>query len=243
MKTNQEGRWLRAAVTIMGIAAMALRRMLYLTAVDEKHLLVWRHPLEIAVAGVSAAVLVFVALAAFRCRGSERYEDNYPADVPAALGHIAAAAGIFCVVWGAESTASGYIGMLWQLLGFVSPVCLVLAGVARMRNQKPFFLLHMIPCLFFVLHIVNNYQTWSSNPQLQDYVFSLLGAMALTFFAFYTAAFAADCGNRRMVLGSGLAAMYLCLAELGWSGCPALYLGGFFWALTGMCSVAAEEKE
>ena len=52
-------------------------------------------------------------------------------------------------------------------------------------------------CLFFLVHIVTRYQLWSANPQMQDYVFALLGAMALMFFGFYEASQAADCGNPR----------------------------------------------
>ena len=80
-------------------------------------------------------------------------------------------------------------------------------------------------------------------PQMQDYIFSLLGAMTLMFYGFYTAAMEAGCGSRRMMLGMGLAAVYLCSAELARSANPWLYLGGIFWVLTDLCSMRKSEEK
>ena len=127
---------------------------------------------------------------------------------------------------------SGYLTTVWECLGKAAFPCLVLAGTDRLRGKKSFFLLHVVPCLFLVVHIVCHYQTWSGNPQMLDYVFALLGTMALMFFGFYTAAMEAGCGSRRMLLGMGLAAIYLCLAEVARSAYPRLYLAGIFWVAT-----------
>ena len=121
-------------------------------------------------------------------------------------------------------------------------LCLLLAGISRALGKRPFFLLHVVVCLYFLLHIVNHYQLWSSQPQMQDYIFSLLGVMALMFFSFYTAALEADCGNDRMLFGMGLSAIYLCCAELARSSCPWLYLGGLVWVLTDLCSMRKCEQ-
>ena len=117
---------------------------------------------------------------------------------------------------------------------------LVLAGITRALGKRPFFLLYVAVCMFFLVYIVTQYQLWSANPQMQDYVFALLAAMALMFFGFYEASQEAGCGNSRMKLGMGLAAIYLCLAELARSSCPALYLGGILWVLTEL--VTAEKR-
>ena len=125
-----------------------------------------------------------------------------------------------------------YLESAWYYLGLAAPVCLLLAGAANAMGKRPFFLLHVVPCLFFLVHIVTRYQFWSSQPQMQDYVFALLGAAELMFFGFYTAALEADCGSPGMRLGMGLSAVYLCMAELALSSCPGLYLGGMLWVLT-----------
>jgi len=123
---------------------------------------------------------------------------------------------------------------------------MILAGTDRLRGRKSNFLLHVVPCLFLAVHIVSHYQSWSGNPQMQNYVFAMLGAMALLFFSFYTAAMEAGCGSRRMLLGMGLAAIYLCLAETASSAYTRLYLAGIFWVMTELYCVEATvsaEKE
>ncbi len=235
MKNRNKGSFLPLAVLPAGAAAMLLRRQLYMTAVDVKGLLVRGTLPGILLTALSAAVFCLVFLAVKKDKGSSLYEDNYSADIPAGLGHVAAAAGIFLLTRG--SGISGYLGQLWRVLGLAAPVCLVLAGIFRILGKKPFFLLHVIPCVFLMIQLVGSYRQWSSNPQMQDYLFALLASLALMLFAHYTAAFEAGLGNRKMVLGSGLLAVYLCLAELGCTEHPAMYFGGAFWALTGMCAV------
>lgn len=239
MKRNSGSGMLPVWMLFWGTAALALRKALYATAVDARGLLLRNHPLEIALLVLTAGVLIRIALTARKQKEASCYEEIDTASLPAAMGNVAAGAGILVTVLTAQPGMGSYLESAWRLLGMAAPVCFLLAGLARMLGKKPFFLLHVVVCLFFVVHIVSRYQLWSGHPQMQDYVFSLLGAMALMFFGFYTAALEADCGSRRMALGMGLAAIYLCLAELARSSCPWLYLGGIVWALTDLCS---EEK-
>ena len=236
MHKSRKGLGLSLLVLLCGTAAMLLRQKLYLTAVDMKGLLLKNTPLEWMVLALTGVTAVIVLLALRRETGNSPYEDNYTASVPGALGHVAGAAGIFLTVYTQPPVMDGYIGDAWRFLGFAAPICLVLAGIARLLGKKPFFLLHVVPSLFFLLHVVSSYQLWSSDPQMQNYLFTLLSTLALALFGHYTAAFEADCGNRRMTLAAGLAAVYLCLAELAWSANSALYWGGMLWALTGMCN-------
>lgn len=246
MKKYGKRMGLPGSMLLFGIVAMLLRRQLYLTAVDIKGLLPCYSLMEALLLLLTAAAACILFLVLRKDRGSNRFEDNYSASIPGALGHVAAATGIFMMVRWSVPGLAGYLGSVWQLLGYVAPVCLIAAGISRSLGKKPFFLLHVIPCLFLLVHVVSCYQTWSSNPQMQDYLFALLANLALILFAHHTAAFEAGLGNRKMVLGAGMAAVYLCLAELGWTEQPNLYFGGMLWALTGVCNMlpgAAEEKE
>ena len=232
MKRNSGSYRLPVMMLIWGIAALALRKALYATAVDVKGLLLRYQPLEIALTVLTVGVLVRIAVAVRKGKRSVPYEDAQFAGLSGAIGNVAAGAGILITVLTTAPGMGGYLESAWRCFGLAAPVCLLLAGIAKALGKKPFFLLHVVVCLFFAVHIVTRYQLWSANPQLQDYVFALLGAMALMFFGFYTAAREADCGNERMRLGTGLAAIYLCLAELARSSCPELYLGGAVWVLT-----------
>ena len=232
---------LSVMMLFFGICALALRKGLYAAAVDAKGLLVRNHPLGIALTVLTIGVLIRIALVIRKSDGSDEYDDNYRADLPAAMGSLAAGAGILATVLNAAPMMGGYLETLWYCLGLAAPVCLMLAAMARVLGKKPFFLFHAAVCLFFLVHIVSHYQLWSGNPQMQDYVFSLLGATALMLFGFYAAAMEAGCGNRRMTLGTGLAAIYLCLGELARSSCPWLYLGGSLWVLTDLLSLQNPE--
>lgn len=238
MKAKSGSAVLPVLMLILGAAAFGLRTALYGVAVDVKGLLLRGHPLEIALAALSAVALILAALA-----GRKQEPDAKPSgNFLAALGNAAAGAGILVTVLTAQSMPVGYLTSAWQILGYAAPACLLLAAFARAMGKKPFFLLHVAVCLFFLVHIVTRYQLWSANPQMQDYVFALLGAMALMFFGFYNASQEAGLGNQRMKLGMGLAAVYLCLAELARSSCPALYLGGLLWVLTDLGSGKKQQE-
>lgn len=214
---------------VLGLAALVLRRMLYMTAVDEKGLLQRMHPLSVGLLALTAAVLLLIYFLVQKQEESASFEGSTSRGVPSALGHAIMALGILTTVLPGNPRMVGYLGAAWRWLGLISPVCLLAAGAAVYAKKKPFFLLHMVPCLFFVVHVVCHYQAWSGNPQMLDYLFALLGAMALMFFGFYTSALEAGCGSRRMALGMGLAAVYLCLAELANSAYPVLYFAGVVW--------------
>ena len=136
----------------------------------------------------------------------------------------------------------GALGTVWRVLALASVPCLAAAGLARKQGRRPFFLLHMTVCLFLVVHIVNQYRSWSGNPQLQDYAFSLFGQVAMVFFAYYTAAFDVGLGKRRMQLGMGLAAVYLNLTGLSWGDYPLVCLGCLAWAFTDLCALTPKPR-
>ena len=243
MKRNSGSYRLPVMMLIWGIAALFLRKTLYATAVDIKGLLLRNQPLELALTILTIGTLVRIVLAVRKQKGSCDYEDYSAAGIPGAIGNVAAGAGILITMLNATPGLENYLEYAWKILGYAAPVCLFLTGISRILGKKPFFLLHVVVCLFFVLHIVTRYQTWSGHPQTQDYIFSLLGAMALLFYGFYTAALEAGCGNYRMMRGMGLAAIYLCMAELARSSCPWLYLGGALWTLTDLCSMHIDAQK
>ena len=241
MKNRKKGLPLSPIMILLGSIAMVLRRQLYSTAVDHKGLLLRGTLLESLLLLLTAAAFGIIFLALKNDRGSNIYEENYTASIPAGLGHVAAATGIFLLVRYSLFPMFGLVGQFWQILGLAAPLCLILAGILRILGKKPFFLLHVIPCMFLLIHVVGCYQLWSSNPQMQDYFFALLASLAMALFAHHTAAFEAGIGNRKWVLGAGLAATFLCLAELGWTDYPAFYFGCMFWAATGICNAAVKK--
>lgn len=237
MKGNSGSGKLSAGILIPGMAALAMRWGLYATAVDAKGLLVRNQPLGIALAVLTIGVLVRIVLVARKQKPLNRVDKAYAAGLSAAAGNAAAGAGILVTVLNGAPITGNYLENVWHVLGLMAPVCLLLAAGARALGKRPFFLLYVVVCLFFLVHIVVCYQIWSGDPQMQNYIFALLGAMTLTLFSFYTAAEGEDCGDARMRLGMGLAAIYLCTAELARPSFRWLYLGGILWVLAELAGV------
>ena len=165
---------LPAVLGILGAMGFVLRRMVYAAAVDGKNLIIAGHPVLTLLWAVTAAAL---ALAAFGGWKAKETAPDYGPKSAAFLGHGMVGVGILLSVWMNPVTAAGLPGLLWKILGLVSPVCMIAAGFARMRGKVPFFALYVLPCLFFAVHVIANYQIWCSNPQFTDYAFALLGSV------------------------------------------------------------------
>lgn len=243
MKTLLKPTNLPALVVGFGFTAQVLRRLLYAVVMDARGLLISGHPLTLVLTAMSFAVAAWVALSVRKLDGSDVYEDNFFPGKNALLGHLAMGFGILMTVLTTEPALGGYVGLLWRVLGYAAPLCLMAAGAARAQGKKPFFLLDLMACLFLMLHLVCQYRLWSASAQLQNYVFALLGTIALMLFAFYTAAFSAGVGRRRMQLFMGLMAVYLLIAELAATAYSPLYLGGVLWALTDLVTLEPKSKQ
>ncbi len=218
---------------VWGGAGMALvqRLLLYALAVDEKGLLIPGHPKEICLALLSLAVLGMLALGTWKLGNSGDFTPCFRPSREAKWGHWAAAAALALHLLTSQVQGPGSFDKVWLTLGLLTPLCLVLAGQARGQGKKPFFPLHLIPCLFLLLDLVGHYQQWSGDPQMQNYVFAVFGCAALMLYGMYCTAWDAGMDSRRMRLFMGLAAVYLLAAELGHTDSPWLCLGGMAWAM------------
>ena len=128
-----------------------------------------------------------------------------------------------------------YLEQLRNLAALLAVPSLIWVGICRWRGKRPSFLFHAALCLYLTLYAVSHYQTWSSRPQLQDYLFAVAGAILLTLFAYYQTAFDVGLGKRRMQLGTGLMAAFFCIAAPAGGDDLVLYFSGAFWALTNLC--------
>ncbi len=242
MYYRRDGKHLPGRMLALGFLGLVLRQGLYMQATDEKGLLISGHPLAIVLWLLTAATAAYLVLSVWKLDGAREYEWNFMPSLAAAIGQCLAAAGFLATALLGGPVLPGFLGQGWKLLGILSGPCLAAAAFCRCRGKKPYFLLHLVPCLFLVLHIINHYQTWSNKPQLMDYAFSLFGAVALSLFAFYTAAYGADIQRRRMQIGTGLAAVYFSLVSLVPGDYPLLYLGGVAWALTGLATLTPKPQ-
>lgn len=227
---------------LCGAAGLLLRRCQYAFALDADGLLTPRHPFTVVLTLFSFVFLAFLAAAVWKLEGSSEYSHNFAPSARAMGGHILAGWGILFTVLLNRAPMPGLLGNAWDLLGLASPICLIIAGICRKNGRQPFFLFHLIPCLFLVFHIVNHYQTWSGNPQLQDDLYTVLGSMAVLFFSFHTTAFDVAMGNRRMHLFMGLAAVYLLMVTIPTTEYLFLTVGCACWAGSNLCALVPAVK-
>lgn len=236
MKTVLKSKTLPGLITILGVAALLLRAGMYLLGTDEKGLLIAAHPMNLLVWAVTAAAALLILVSVWKLDGSQRYTDNFEASSPAALGSFVLAAGIALFVLTGWSMYPRLI-ILRNLLGLLAVPALILAGLHRWQGKRPFFLLYAVVCVFLTLYAISSYQSWSSRPQPQDYVFDMAGGILLALFAYYQTAFCIGMGKRRMQLGTGLLAVFFCIAALAGGRDMLLYLCGGVWALTNLCNL------
>ena len=141
--------------------------------------------------------------------------------------------GIFLTALGNSGQMAGAVASLWKIMGLLAGICLIVQGVCTLKKRKVPFLLPLAVCVFFLLHLIDNYRGWSSQPQLQKYLFALLASLSLTFFSYCDAARKVSLGKPRTRIFSGLCAVYFCLAAI--PGSPkftVLYALCALWALT-----------
>lgn len=218
---------------LLGEGCLYLRRMLYRKAVDSAGLLEAGTALEWGVYALTVLSLLVFAAAAWK-------RDEEPFAVPgiAALGQLAGAIGIGWTVLRYPAQMSGILGVLWKAFGIFAAVCLLYAAFCTLLEKKPYFLVLLMPCLFWLVHMVDNYRGWSGQPQLQTYLFDLMGVMAITLFSYYTAAAAVGLPRPRMQRFTALAAGFLCVAAAmpGTPKTQLLYLLCALWALASLYS-------
>lgn len=215
------------AALIMGVACLIGRQVLYRTAVDATGLLKAGTPLEWGTYALSILALVLFAVGARRQEGK-----ILPVSVTA-LGQLIGSFGLGWTALQYSGEMSGLLGNLWKVLGIVSALCLIWSAFCTYQKKTPHFLVQLVPCLFWLVHLVDNYRGWSGTPQLQSYLFALLGTMAMTLFTYYTAD-TIGLGKPRRKVFAALAAGYFCTAAALPGKNMLLYLLCALWALSSL---------
>ena len=77
-----------------------------------------------------------------------------------------------------------------------------------------------------------SFQKWSADPQLQDYVISLMACLNLMMFAFHRASSDANEMNPKRTVFFSLCAAFFCLASLGDPAMRLLFLGAGLWSVS-----------
>ena len=225
-----------------GLVGMMLVSVMYARCVDDRGLLVRDNPFYLAAWGVNALTALLLALMLRPLGGSNVYDHNFWPSPLAALTAILAAAGILATVLDSSSYPQDKLTMLWRISGFLAAAGLTAAGVCRWLGKQPFFLMYASVCLFFALHLGNQYRMWSGNPQTPDYSFQLLACVFIMLFAYYQTAFTVGSGKRRAQLFAALMGFCLCCTAMAKTETLWLYPGCALWMLADRCTMAPPNR-
>ena len=218
------------AALVMGLACQIGRWTLYRTAVDATGLLTAGTPLEWGSYALSILAIGLFAAAAGKLGETEVSSEP----ILAGLGQLIGGLGLGWTAVRYSGEMPGMLGNLWRILGIASALCLIWSTWCTFRRKNTPFLLSLAPCLFWLVHLIDNYRGWSGQPQLQSYLFALLGTMAMTLFTYYTAAEVVGMGKPRLRVFAGLSAGYLCLAAMlpGPEKTQILLMSSALWAVS-----------
>ena len=224
MKLTKDPKWLPWSVLGLSCAGGALRFLLYRVAVDEKGLLTAFHPVELLLWLLAAATVVLAVL--FTGKDPKKRRD----DQLEALGQIMAAVGIAISAAGGFKAGAGILDLVHMVFGLAAAVLLCYGAILRWQTKPEPIFCAGITCVFFALHLVCRYRGWSAQPQLQDYLFPLAGAICTMFFC-YLRCDSAKWKIRRVV---GLVGTFCCITAICKTQDPALYLGAGLWMITNL---------
>jgi len=223
---------LKLLILCAGLLGAELRMVLYATAIDRKGLLIDGHWAATAVLVLTFLVLGMLVFCCRRIRGPQDYRDSYPASLIPALGSLICALGFLVTGLRDLKEVTLSLDRIAAWLSILSAAALVYAALCRALGKRPFFGAHALVCITFALRMVCQYRLWSSDPQLQDYVFYMLSHVGLMLTAYHLSAFDAGLGHHRTLWFLGLASTYLSLLSV--YGCKnrLFMLCCALWALT-----------
>lgn len=242
--TAANPRALLLRIPAAGLVGFLLRLLLSTTGTDDKGLLISGRPDWILLLLLSIVTGLILLVRTHSIRGPAAYRRSFPRSPLAAAGCVLAALsalGNAVACWQSGFAFAGQFNLLTTIAGFLrvaaltlTPVALVLIGLCRLTERKPNFLLHVLVCISFALQTLSLYQTWSFDPQIQNYCFQLLACITLTITAYQLACFDIGKGSHRALWFWALASVYLCLVS---AANGLFFITGGIWAWTNLSSL------
>lgn len=223
-KTN-----LLVAAPILGTLAALSRNGLYQAGMDERGLLTPGRPeaIYLALLTLAAVVLCFLVQEPEKTRPSHVIPYTWFATAmlwPQSLSPAASMKPLLIVS---------------QAAGAVLAAAMVYFAV---RKKKPVFGLSAGLCVCMILRLVASYQVWSRDPQIQDYIFALLGCLCLTAFFYQQTALEAGLGSKIWRLRFAFLGCYLCFAASVGTEVNYFYTYATFGLMTEALATAPEGK-
>lgn len=215
----------------MGGLMLALRSWLYAFGVDDKGLFLPGHPANTLSFVITALFLGLLALAAFGKKDCG-LKAKFPPSVIAAAGSGFGGLGILFAAISILKASENIIALVCGLVGILAGASLFFCGWCRWKGHRPLYLFHGLVTVFFLLFCICRYRTWSVEPQFVTCFFQLLACMMLMLYGYQRTAADAGSANPRLLVLSGQAAVFFCLAAIP-DGNRLFFLSMAIWCASG----------
>lgn len=225
------------AVLAAGVVGAICRGILFASGVDGKGLLISNHFAYSVLWALCALVAAMLLFGTWNLRQATKYRFNFPRSLFGSLG--AAAAGICLLFYSLMPPFAQEDGLSLALglVGILAAAAFVFLSYCRWKGLRPGALFYVILCVYFMLDLVHQYRLWSADPQLQDYVFSLLALVFVLLSCYYNATFASGDGNRKAHTFTHLAGVFCCVVTIPQCDAPLLYAALGLWLFTNLCNL------
>lgn len=220
-----------------GAVGAILRAWLLLGGVDDKGMLISGHPAEILCWILCAVSFAIMVLGSWNLLEAGKYQYNFPASLPGAIGAGAAAVGVLYASICDLLAGGDTLVMIGCSLGFAAAISLGFLAWLRKNGQRPNVLFHFLVCLHLMFRVIAQYRVWSSDPQIQNYCFQLLALVCLMVSTYQRATFDAKFGMRRAYTVLRLLCVFFCILCLPGAHTPLFYLTAAAWAFTDQCNL------
>ena len=224
----------------LGYGCMLLQDHILAHGYDEKGLLVTNNPAFWIQWIVTGVFLLTVLLLLPKLGEPGTYRMNFPKC--AYSGGAMIAAGVLMAFCGINEMVPG-AGVIIPLAGLAVSGVMVLCGLLRIMGRKPVWALDLLISMYYAAHLMKSYRTWNADPQLQRYAFQLLAGVAVMLFSLHRARCAQGLIDRRRLVFSGFAGIYLCFTAVSGAESPLFFAASALWCAGGMCELKRFRKK
>lgn len=219
---------------LLGLCCMGLQNRLLTRGYDEKGLLVSQSMDFWLLWILSLGFFVVVLTMLPKLGDPGTYRMNFPACRMSGMAMMAA--GGLMAISAMDELVPG-VSLLQPLFHVAAGGVMVVCGLYRMKGKRPSFWLDLVVCVFYGLHLMRCYRGWNANPHLQRYAFPLLAGIAGMLFSLHRARCAGGMMDRKRLVFSGFAGIFLCMVALNGSDSPLFYAATGLWCAGGMCEL------
>ena len=224
-----------------GAVGLGLGIWLFTTGMDARGLVDTAHPAGPAVCILAALVLLVLFLGLRQLKGSLAYGRLFRPSVAAMLGCFAAAAGVLVTdVCELLLTNNDPIILLSCIAGIPAAGCFVFLGFCRKQGKRPHPIFRSCITVYLMLHLVSQYRSWNSEPQLLVYGFPLLASVFLMLSLYHNTAIDTGSKKRTPFLFFNFGALFFCCIA-ACADNPAFYGSMLLYTATGYCALEQEQ--